>query len=143
MLCHDEFQSGRADAIFTYDPAIVTDRGAIVMSMGKALRRGEEDPMARRLEELGVPTLYRLHGGATAEGVQPVGVTVRILPRRLPDGKLHLAVTLLDEHGVPWTDGEPLDRTLRRTVDPGEGITHRLISRGGALTYTFSVTPYY
>jgi dimethylargininase len=68
VLYHDEFQPGRADAIFTYDPAIVTDRGAIIMSMGKALRRGEEDPMARRLEELGVPTLYRLHSGATAEG---------------------------------------------------------------------------
>ena len=68
VLYHDEFQPGRADAVFTYDPAIVTDRGAIVMNMGKALRRGEEDPMARRLEELGVPILYRLHGGATAEG---------------------------------------------------------------------------
>jgi len=68
VLHHDEFQPGRADAVFTYDPAIVTDRGAIIMSMGKALRRGEEDPMARRLEELGVPILYRLHGGATAEG---------------------------------------------------------------------------
>ena len=68
VLYHDEFQPGRADAVFTYDPAIVTDRGAIVMNMGKALRRGEEDPMARRLEVLGVPILYRLHGGATAEG---------------------------------------------------------------------------
>ena len=68
VLRHSESQPGRADAIFTYDPAIVTDRGAIVMSMGKPLRRGEEGPMARRLEELGVPILYRIHGEATAEG---------------------------------------------------------------------------
>lgn len=68
VLYHDEFQPGRADAIFTYDPAIVTDRGAIVMNMGKVLRRGEEEPMARRLEDLGVPTLYRIHGEARAEG---------------------------------------------------------------------------
>ena len=68
VLYHDEFQPERADAIFTYDPAIVTDRGAIVMNMGKVLRRGEEEPMARRLEDLGVPILYRIHGEARAEG---------------------------------------------------------------------------
>jgi len=65
---HDEFQPERADAIFTYDPAIVTDQGAIVLNMGKLLRRGEEAPLAKRLEELGVPVIYRVHGGATAEG---------------------------------------------------------------------------
>ncbi|MEE8354696.1 MAG: arginine deiminase family protein [Candidatus Bathyarchaeia archaeon] len=65
---HDEPQPGRADSIFTYDPAIVTDRGAIILSMGKQLRRGEEGPMARRLEKLGVPIIYRVHGDARAEG---------------------------------------------------------------------------
>ncbi len=65
---HDEPQPGRADSIFTYDPAIVTDRGAIILSMGKQLRRGEEDPMARWLEKLGVPIIYRVHGDARAEG---------------------------------------------------------------------------
>jgi len=65
---HDEPQPGRADAIFTYDPAIVADRGAIMLSMGKLLRRGEEAPMASRLEELGVPIVYRLRGEARAEG---------------------------------------------------------------------------
>jgi len=65
---HGELQPGRADAIFTYDPAIVTDRGAIILSMGKLLRRGEEGPMERRLEELGVPVIFRVHGEARAEG---------------------------------------------------------------------------
>ena len=65
---HDKPQPDRADAIFTYDPAIVTDRGAIILSMGKHLRRGEEDPMARRLEELCVPVIFRVHGEARAEG---------------------------------------------------------------------------
>ena len=64
---HGELQPGRADAIFTYDPAIVTDRGAIILSMEKLLRRGEEAPMARRLTELGVPIFFRVHGGARAE----------------------------------------------------------------------------
>ena len=65
---HEEFQPGKADSIFTYDPAIVTDKGAIVMRMGKSLRRGEEFTMARRLKELGVPVIYKVHGKATAEG---------------------------------------------------------------------------
>jgi len=68
VFYHDEPQPCRADAIYVYDPAIVTDRGAIILSMGKELRRGEEMPMARRLTNLGVPVLYTLHGEARAEG---------------------------------------------------------------------------
>ncbi len=54
--------------IFTFDPAIVTDKGAIILSMGKPQRRGEEAVMARRFESLGVPIHYTLHGDARAEG---------------------------------------------------------------------------
>ena len=68
VFTHDESQPERADAIYVYDPAIVTNQGAIVLRMGKDLRRGEEGSMARRLEELGVPVLATLHGGALAEG---------------------------------------------------------------------------
>lgn len=59
---------GLADAIFVHDPVLMTDRGAIILRMGKALRRGEEEAMARTLERLGVPIHYRLSGEATAEG---------------------------------------------------------------------------
>lgn len=68
VLYHDEPQPGRADALYVYDPALVTDQGAVILRMGKDLRRGEEEPMARRLESLGVPLLYELHGSARAEG---------------------------------------------------------------------------
>ncbi len=68
VLYHDESQPDHADAIYVYDPAIVTDEGAVILSMGKALRRGEESALARRLEELGVPVQYTLHGDARAEG---------------------------------------------------------------------------
>lgn len=68
IIYHDEAQPGRADAIFTFDPALVTDEGAIMLSMGKELRRGEEAAMARRFESLGIPILYTLHGEARAEG---------------------------------------------------------------------------
>jgi dimethylargininase len=68
VLYHDEPQPDRADAIFAFDPALVTDRGAIILSMGKQLRQGEEAAMARRFESLGIPILYTLHGEARAEG---------------------------------------------------------------------------
>jgi dimethylargininase len=69
VVDHPGAQPGRADAMYVFDPALVTDRGAVILRMGKALRRGEEAAMARRLEELGIPILAALEGGeATAEG---------------------------------------------------------------------------
>ncbi len=68
VIYHDEPQPNHADAIFAFDPALVTDNGAIMLSMGKEQRRGEEAAMARRFEALGVPILYTLHGEARAEG---------------------------------------------------------------------------
>lgn len=68
VLYHGVDQPERADAIFAFDPALVTDRGAVMLSMGKPQRRGEEAAMARRFEELGIPILYTLHGEARAEG---------------------------------------------------------------------------
>jgi dimethylargininase len=68
VVYHEEPQPDHADAIFAFDPALVTDHGAIILSMGKSLRRGEEAAMARRFEKLGIPVLYTLHGDARAEG---------------------------------------------------------------------------
>jgi N-dimethylarginine dimethylaminohydrolase len=68
VIEHAEAQPGRADAIFVFDPALITDAGAIILRMGKQLRRGEEAALARRLEALEVPILATLHGEALAEG---------------------------------------------------------------------------
>ncbi len=68
VLYHDEPQDGRADAVFVYDPVIMTREGVVVLALGKELRRGEEEVLARRLEALGIPAFYRLHGEARAEG---------------------------------------------------------------------------
>ncbi len=65
---HDEPQKGKADALFVHDPVIVTDRGAIVLRMGKELRRGEEASIAKTLGKHGVPLLGSLRSPATAEG---------------------------------------------------------------------------
>jgi len=68
VITHDEPQPEHADAIFVFDPALVTVHGAIILSMGKPQRRGEEAAMARRFESLGIPLLYTLQGEARAEG---------------------------------------------------------------------------
>lgn len=68
VIYHDESLPDHADAIFVHDPSLITDQGAIILSMGKPLRRGEEAAQARRFEALGIPLLYTLHGEARAEG---------------------------------------------------------------------------
>ena len=68
VIEHDEPQGQRADSIFVFDPALITDAGAVILRMGKALRRGEEAAMALRLQALGVPILATLEGDALAEG---------------------------------------------------------------------------
>ena len=65
---HDATQRDGADAIFVHDPAIVTDQGAILLRMGKELRRGEETSMRQAFERHGVPILATLEAPATAEG---------------------------------------------------------------------------
>nr|MDO8076345.1 arginine deiminase family protein [Candidatus Freyarchaeota archaeon] len=58
----------RLDAIFTSDPAIITDRGAVILRMGKELRMGEEETLAESISKLGVPILERIQGDGTLEG---------------------------------------------------------------------------
>lgn len=65
---HDVLLPDHADAIFVHDPVLMTDRGAVILRMGKRLREGEEDAMVEALQRLGVPIHYRLSGEATAEG---------------------------------------------------------------------------
>jgi N-dimethylarginine dimethylaminohydrolase len=68
VLFHDSPLPDHADAIFTHDPVIVTDQGAILLRMGKAERRGEEAAIGETLRNHGVPILTTLEGEATAEG---------------------------------------------------------------------------
>ncbi len=57
-LCPAE--TGLADAVFTHDPSLVTDQGAILMHMGKHLRRGETSAHQRYYENSGVPVLGKI-----------------------------------------------------------------------------------
>jgi len=68
VLYHEEPLPEHSDSVFVFDPALVTDRGSLLLSMGKVARRGEEAPLGRALELHGVPTYGRLEGEARAEG---------------------------------------------------------------------------
>ena len=59
LIWHDADLPELADAMYVHDPVLVCDAGTIVLSMGKALRRGEETPLAATLEAAGVPVHYR------------------------------------------------------------------------------------
>jgi N-dimethylarginine dimethylaminohydrolase len=67
VIHHEEALPDHADALFVHDPVLVTDRGAVLLRMGKSLRRGEEEAIGRALERGGVPVLGRLGGQALAE----------------------------------------------------------------------------
>ncbi len=68
VLYHEEPLPDHSDSVFVFDPVLVTDRGTLVLSMGKERRRGEEEPLARALQDCGVPVYGRLQGDARAEG---------------------------------------------------------------------------
>jgi dimethylargininase len=56
------------DAIYVFDPAIVCDRGAIVLRSGKPGRQVESDAIAADLEQAGVPVAARLTAPELADG---------------------------------------------------------------------------
>ncbi|MCC5971617.1 MAG: amidinotransferase [Pararhodobacter sp.] len=58
---------GLSDAVFVQDPSFVTRHGAVVLNMGKPLRRREAALHAAFYESLGVPVIGQLSGDATVE----------------------------------------------------------------------------
>jgi N-dimethylarginine dimethylaminohydrolase len=68
IIYHDTDLPGLADAIYVFDPVLMTDQGAIILKMGKDLRRGEEEGILPVLEKFDIPVLGMLTGEAMAEG---------------------------------------------------------------------------
>ena len=56
-----------ADSIFTYDASLMTPYGAILMSPGKLLRRGEQNIHKKFYEELNIPIIGQVGNGGLAE----------------------------------------------------------------------------
>ena len=64
----DDADDGLADSVFTHDPSLMTDAGAVVLSMGKALRLPEPALHEATYERLGIPVLGRVGGEGQVEG---------------------------------------------------------------------------
>jgi N-dimethylarginine dimethylaminohydrolase len=61
-------EAGQLDAIFPFDPSLITDAGAILLNMGKREREGEPAAHAVTYGQLGIPVAAALTGEAQAEG---------------------------------------------------------------------------
>ncbi len=71
------------DSVYTHDPAIVCNRGAILCSMGKPARRGEPEAMGKFFEGMGIP----IHGRITGDGLMEGGDVVWIDERTVAVGE--------------------------------------------------------
>ncbi|CAN5724912.1 dimethylarginine dimethylaminohydrolase family protein [soil metagenome] len=56
------------DAIYVFDPLLVTDRGSIALRSGKATRRGEEAALEGWMLGAGIPTIGRIEAPGTVDG---------------------------------------------------------------------------
>jgi dimethylargininase len=70
---------GNPDAIYVFDPAIVSDGGAIVLRPGKEGRLGETDAIAADFENAGVPVGARLAAPELADGGDTIWLDDRTL----------------------------------------------------------------
>jgi dimethylargininase len=67
------------DSIYVYDPALVSDTGAILLRPGKEGRRAEVDAMAADFVEAGVPIAARVEAPALVEGGDTIWLDERTL----------------------------------------------------------------
>jgi N-dimethylarginine dimethylaminohydrolase len=56
------------DSIYVHDPLVVSERGAILCSMGKDARRPEREAAEKYLQALNVPVIGRIEGAGKLEG---------------------------------------------------------------------------
>ena len=75
----DDIEDGLADSVFTHDPSLMTDHGAIILSMGKALRRTEPSLHEAAYRRMGVPILGRVEHPGVVEGGDCVWVDANTL----------------------------------------------------------------
>jgi len=67
------------DSIYVHDPVVITNKGAILGSMGKEKRRAEPQAAGEFLLELGIPILGSISGEGTLEGGDVVWIENALL----------------------------------------------------------------
>jgi dimethylargininase len=61
-------ETASPDLVYTFDPLLVTDRGAIPLHSGKATRMGEERTLEAWTSATGIPTVGRIEAPGTVDG---------------------------------------------------------------------------
>lgn len=79
ILWLTDADDGLANSVFTHDPSLMTDHGALILSMGKALRRPEPALHEAAYARLGIPILGRVEMPGTVEGGDCVWIDARTL----------------------------------------------------------------
>jgi dimethylargininase len=104
VAIEDDDPDGMLDAIFGYDPSIVTDLGAILLRLGKPLRDAEVALHERTYERLGIPITGRIEEPGTVEGGDTLWLDERTLAvgrgYRTNDHGIAQLTTMLGEQGV-------------------------------------------
>jgi N-dimethylarginine dimethylaminohydrolase len=72
-------EPGHLDAVFAFDPSIMTDRGAILLRLGKELRRDETAFSALTYGQIGVPIVGVVEEPGTVEGGDTLWLDERTL----------------------------------------------------------------
>ena len=108
ILWLEDTGDGLADAMFTHDPSLVSDHGAIVLRMGKPLRAAETGLHEQKYREAGIPILGRIEAPGTVEGGDCLWLDAKTLivgrgVRTNQDGIDQLR-RLLKPHGVEVID---------------------------------------
>jgi dimethylargininase len=63
-----EAEGPSPDSVYTFDPMLVTDRGAITLRSGKPNRRGEEQALEAWATDRGIPVAGRIEAPGTVDG---------------------------------------------------------------------------
>ena len=97
-------EAGLLDAIFVYDPSLMTDAGAVLLRLGKGLRLPEVELAERSYGALGVPIIGRIEAPGTVDGGDTLWLDERTLAvgrgYRTNDEGIRQLREILEPHGV-------------------------------------------
>ena len=104
MIVAGPDEAGLLDAIFAYDPSLMTDAGAVLLRPGKELRLPEVELAERTYAELGIPIIGRIEAPGTVEGGDTLWLDERTLAvgrgYRTNDEGIRQLRAMLAPHGV-------------------------------------------
>lgn len=120
---------GLSDSIFTRDPSIITHAGAVVLNMGKALRKSEPALHRSALESLGIPVIGEIRDPGTVEGGDTIWLDEKTLivgrGIRTNQSGIDQLAAIVKPHGIdviafdlPLWDGEEACLHLMSMISP-------------------------